>query len=478
METKTASFELSIVVPALNEQDNVERLVQEVEEHVRGQGVNAELIIVDDGSDDETFKRLEVIKTKTPWLTTCRHDMPLGQSAATYTGIRLAKAPVISTLDADLQNDPADLPRLLEIMRQKQCDMVQGYRARRQDSALRKFNSWVGKTTRNLLLGDAIRDTGCATRVVKTHYARQIPLQYKGMHRFIPVYTRWLGGDIIEEPVNHRPRTAGATKYGTISRAVEGLIDCIAMRWMRRRMKPVEALESLQARAISKSDKMAQQENYSGAWMSPFTSRGRYWLMAIGVLVTIFALISYHTIDIPIAKAAGDLPDSTKRIGEWMSETAKFPYIAAICALIYIIAYRLNKNQWRQWAWLTFLAGLTGGGLVNLFKIIFGRIRPIKALAEDVYGFELFRFGYDYASFPSGHSAIMGVCIGMLLVIKPRVWPIWILLFGAIAFSRVIVQAHYVGDIVAGLYVGLCSAGLIVGIANRRGKWPAARAKD
>ncbi|HEX7008473.1 MAG TPA: glycosyltransferase, partial [Phycisphaeraceae bacterium] len=146
----------------------------------------------------------------------------------------------IATLDADLQNDPADLPAMLELVRSGQADMVQGDRSRnRQDNVVRRVGSVVGRRFRRWLLGDPIRDTGCSARVVRAHIAKQFPLQFKGMHRFMPVYARMLGAQVVEMPVNHRPRAAGQTKYGlgVLNRGIAGFIDCLALRWMMKRYR-------------------------------------------------------------------------------------------------------------------------------------------------------------------------------------------------------------------------------------------------
>ncbi|MCE9591683.1 MAG: glycosyltransferase family 2 protein [Planctomycetes bacterium] len=229
--------ELSIVVPALNEEDNVGPLVEEVRRAVIDAGIAAELIVVDDGSTDATPQRLRDLQTKNPWLRVLRRDKARGQSAAMYAGIQAARGRFIATLDADLQNDPADLPPMLAKVRTGEADMTQGLRARRKDSLVRLCTSWVGRTTRKVILGDDIRDTGCTTRIVKASIARQFPLEFKGMHRFMPVYARMVGAKVVEMPVNHRPRVAGVAKYGILNRGFVGFFDCLAMRWMLKRYR-------------------------------------------------------------------------------------------------------------------------------------------------------------------------------------------------------------------------------------------------
>lgn len=229
--------ELSIVVPALNEEDNVIPLTQEVKAALIDQNINVELIIVDDGSTDATAARLGQLAAQYSWVKPLRRPKPMGQSSATAAGIAYARGRYIGFLDADLQNDPADLPELLKMLRNDQADMAQGVRAKRKDTIVRKCTSWVGRTTRKLLLGDDIRDTGCSTRIIDASYAKQLPLQFKGMHRFMPVYARMLGARLVEVPVNHRPRIAGVAKYGILNRGMAGLIDCLAMRWMLKRFR-------------------------------------------------------------------------------------------------------------------------------------------------------------------------------------------------------------------------------------------------
>ncbi len=236
--------ELSIVVPALDEQENVGPLVEQVRHAIIDEGVTAELIIIDDGSRDETPQRLTALVRKYPWLRVLRREAPRGQSAAMYAGIQAARGRFIATLDADLQNDPADLPLMLNMIRKGDYDMVQGDRSmNRRDNIVRRVGSVVGRAFRRWLLGDPIRDTGCSARVVRAEIAKQFPLQFKGMHRFMPAYARMLGARIIESPVHHHPRTAGKTKYGlgVMSRAWSGLMDCLAVRWMLRRYRDTSA---------------------------------------------------------------------------------------------------------------------------------------------------------------------------------------------------------------------------------------------
>ena len=241
-----AAPELSVVVPALNEVDNVGPLVDEIDQNVRGTGLDAELIVVDDGSTDGIDAKLRELQNGRPWLRVLRREKPQGQSSAMYAGIQASRGAYVATLDADLQNDPADLPKMLQMLKEKGVDFVQGDRSRdRKDTFMRRRASAIGRGTRKAILKDPIRDTGCSARVLKASVAKRLPLMYKGMHRFFPAYAARLGATIAEYPVTHRARTAGVTKYGVgpLSRGLAGLFDTLAVRWMGKRLRDVETRE-------------------------------------------------------------------------------------------------------------------------------------------------------------------------------------------------------------------------------------------
>lgn len=241
----SSSPTLSVVAPAHNEEDNLQPLVREIAAALDPLKLPYEIIIIDDGSTDATGAILSDLLTQYPQLCVIRMTRTPagkgnGQSAAFHAGFRAARGSIIAVLDADLQNDPADIPAMLDLMNQTGADMIQGDRSHaRQDNLVRKFSSWVGRFFRRLLLNDCIRDTGCSLRVMRRELALEIPLQFRGMHRFIPVTARALGYTVIEMPVHHRPRVAGVAKYGVWNRAIPGIADCLAVRWMRKRRRPV-----------------------------------------------------------------------------------------------------------------------------------------------------------------------------------------------------------------------------------------------
>lgn len=246
MEQGIGEVYLTVTAPAHNERDNVGPLVEEIEAALDATGIDYEVLIVDDGSTDGTGDVLRGLLAGHPRLRALRMtDTPPGkgngQSAAFHAAFSASRGKWIVSMDADRQNDPADIPAMLRLLEESGADVVQGDRSGgRRDSPWRRFSSWVGRVFRRGLLGDVVRDTGCSLRVIRREAALALPLQYRGIHRFIPILTRQMGFKVVEMPVHHRPRPAGQTKYGTWDRALAGLRDCFAVRWMAGRRCPVE----------------------------------------------------------------------------------------------------------------------------------------------------------------------------------------------------------------------------------------------
>lgn len=246
-----SDLDLSVLAPAHNEQDNVVPLVEQVQAALRPLDITYEILVVDDGSTDSTRAAIRSLMPHHPCLrcvamTRTPPGKGNGQSAAFHAGVRACRGRLIATLDADLQNDPADIPKMLDLMRSSGADLVQGDRSHaRKDNFIRRIGSRVGRAFRRSLLGDSVRDTGCSLRVMKRDFALRLPLEFRGMHRFIPVTIADLGGKVVQIPVNHRPRVAGQTKYGLgiLQRALPGLIDLFAVRYMRNRRRPIEYAE-------------------------------------------------------------------------------------------------------------------------------------------------------------------------------------------------------------------------------------------
>lgn len=260
--TDERPIELTVVAPAHNEVENVEPLVEQVGAALDGAGVAFEFILVDDASTDGTPDKAIDMQASRTWLRVISLGKPAGgggngQSCAFKVGFAAARGRLVGVLDADLQNDPAEFPRMLKLLEEHSADMVQGDRsaARRQgDSPIRQIGSVVGRVFRRMILGDSIRDTGCSLRIMKREIAVGLPLEFKGMHRFIPVTARKMGYTVIETPVAHRARHAGEPKYGMgiTKRAIPGLIDCFAVRWMgKRRRTPTSVREAGAAASVN-----------------------------------------------------------------------------------------------------------------------------------------------------------------------------------------------------------------------------------
>jgi len=221
------------VIPAYNERENLAPLLEEIGAALAGR--DYEVIVVDDGSTDGSLDALKALQRREPRLHYIAFERNAGQTAAFAAGFRAARAPVVITLDADLQNDPADIPLLLDTMEQTGATAVAGYRASRRDTPWKRLQSRIANGVRNRLNGEAIRDTGCSLKAFRADAVRALPL-FAGMHRFLPTLIKMHGGTVAEVPVGHRPRRHGATKYGMWNRVLRSLVDALAVRWMQRRV--------------------------------------------------------------------------------------------------------------------------------------------------------------------------------------------------------------------------------------------------
>jgi len=223
---------LSLVIPAYNEQENIELLLERVGAALKQTQQPFEVIIVDDGSNDSTPQQLDAAMGRYPWLRVLRMGINKGQSAAFDAGFKAAKGEVIATIDADLQNDPEEIPRLLPLL--NGYDMIAGWRQKRQDSSLRRVQSRIANRIRNWISQEDIRDSACSLKLYKRHCLDGIQL-YNGMHRFMPTLVKMRGYTVREEPVKHSPRHAGTAKYGLRNRAFRAFVDLLAVRWMKMR---------------------------------------------------------------------------------------------------------------------------------------------------------------------------------------------------------------------------------------------------
>jgi dolichol-phosphate mannosyltransferase len=227
MTEEPRSPAVSVVVPLFNEEENTSILRSELRAAL--QAVDHEIIFVDDGSIDRTAERIEAA----PNVRVIRFEKNTGQSAAIYAGLHAARGATAVLIDGDLQNDPADIPRLLsEIARG--ADLVCGYRAQRRDTRVKRLTSWIANTVRSRFTKDGVRDTGCTLKAMRRECLSAL-VPFKGMHRFIPALVKGAGYRLVEIPVNHRPRRFGQSKYGLGNRAVRATMDMFGVRWLLSR---------------------------------------------------------------------------------------------------------------------------------------------------------------------------------------------------------------------------------------------------
>ena len=233
--------ELSIIVPVYNEAENILPLSREVAGALSTETRSYELLFVDDASTDETWVKIQEAHRLDSRVRGLRHSRNSGQSAALWTGLQNSSSPILATLDGDLQNDPADLPRLLAEL---DCvDFVSGMRLSRQDNFLRRASSKIARWARRTMLKVDFQDTGCAIRAFKRSALEGL-FPFNGLHRFLPLLVHGNGAKTLEVPVNHRPRVAGVSKYGVWNRLGRGIYDLFALAWyQKRRLRPVPFTE-------------------------------------------------------------------------------------------------------------------------------------------------------------------------------------------------------------------------------------------
>lgn len=218
---------VSVVIPLYNEEDNIAELQKELAAALIG--IDHEVVLVDDCSSDQTLARIE----RRPEVRVIEFSKNTGQSAAMYAGIHAAKGDVIVLLDGDRQNDPADIPKLLEAIQQG-ADLACGYRANRKDTNFKRIQSRIANFVRSRFTGDGVRDTGCTLKAMRRE-CREALVPFYGMHRFLPALIKGMGYKLSEVPTHHRPRVAGVSKYGFGNRAWKATCDMFAVKWLLSR---------------------------------------------------------------------------------------------------------------------------------------------------------------------------------------------------------------------------------------------------
>lgn len=283
---------ISVVVPVFNEEGNVRELHREIVETCEKEGYEYEVIFVDDGSTDQTPR---ICKELTP-LKYIRMRKNFGQTAAMDAGIKASKYDYIVTMDGDRQNDPADIPKLVNYLEENDLDIVSGWRKNRKDSPMKKFTSRGANFLRSIIVNDGIHDSGCSLKIYKRECFEHISL-YGEMHRFIPALLKIKGFQVGEIVVNHRPRISGSTKYNW-KRTVKGFVDMISLWfWGKFAVRPLHILGTAGLISIFLG-------GCCGIWSVALFLMGRkmsnnimppmltIFFMVIGLLMFIFGLMS------------------------------------------------------------------------------------------------------------------------------------------------------------------------------------------
>lgn len=234
---------ITVVLPCHNEQENLRPLISRIAAALATTGDTYEIVVTDDRSTDNSWNLLQELAAADPRIRVQRFVRNAGQSAAVWAGIQSARGDIIITLDADLQNDPADIPKLLAALKDADCATGSRVAARAQgDNVIRQISSRIANHVRNQLTGEEIGDAACGFRAFKRECAQRLKF-FKGMHRFLATLFRMEGFKVVEVPISHHPRHGGKSHYGVLNRMFSASYDLFAVRWMKKRMFRYEVEE-------------------------------------------------------------------------------------------------------------------------------------------------------------------------------------------------------------------------------------------
>ncbi len=239
-ENNPASLDLSVVIPVYNERESLVPLEEELDKNLQKLGKSHEIIFVDDGSLDGSATLIRTMQEYNPRIRLLRFASNSGQTAAFAAGFQAARGEVVVTMDADLQNDPADIPLLLDGIRDH--DAVCGWRHKRNDPWVKRMSSKIANFVRNRLSEESIADTGCSLKAFRRECIRRIQL-YNGMHRFFPTLLKMQGYKVAQVKVHHHPRLHGQSKYNISNRLFSSFMDLLAVRWMKKRKLQYQIVE-------------------------------------------------------------------------------------------------------------------------------------------------------------------------------------------------------------------------------------------
>ncbi|MGE4195157.1 MAG: glycosyltransferase family 2 protein [Pseudodesulfovibrio sp.] len=223
----------SVVLPVYNEQDNLRTLFSEIRTAADSTGRPWEAVFVDDCSTDDSLNIIRQLADEFEEVRYVAFAENRGQSAAFCAGFDAVESDIVVTMDADLQNDPADIPDMLAAFGDG-CEMVIGWRAKRRDTFIKRISSRIANKIRDSIVDDGVHDTGCSLKVMRADMLGKLP-RFKNMHRYFPILMKMQGARIREVKVNHRERGAGVSKYGTLDRALAGIYDLIGVKWLIKR---------------------------------------------------------------------------------------------------------------------------------------------------------------------------------------------------------------------------------------------------
>ena len=236
---------LSIVLPCYNEEGNLRPLITAIREGLEPSKVDYEIVITDDCSRDGSWALLKELAKSDPRIRIQRFEKNAGQSAALWAGMKAARGRYIATLDSDLQNDPHDLPKFLEALKQFDCVCGSRVESRRQgDNVIRIISSRIANNVRNWLSGETIQDSGCCFRAFKRECIDNL-FFFKGMHRFMPTLIKMEGYSVTEIPISTNPRFSGVSNYGVWNRLFASFYDLLAVRWMKKRLIRFKVAETI-----------------------------------------------------------------------------------------------------------------------------------------------------------------------------------------------------------------------------------------
>jgi len=226
------NYDLTIIVPVFNEEDNLERVYSELSNFISNTRRGIKVLFINDGSRDGSLEKIREICDRSPLYTYCSFDRNYGLSAAIKAGFSLVNTPLVGYIDADLQTSPQDFEHLLKYA--DNYDLVTGVRTDRKDSFVKNISSRIANRTRRAFTHDGMDDTGCPLKIIKTRVAKRIPM-FKGFHYFLPAMVLLQKGKVVQIPVQHFPRKAGESKFNLWNRLFGPLIDCIVFLWMKKK---------------------------------------------------------------------------------------------------------------------------------------------------------------------------------------------------------------------------------------------------